>query len=233
VLQIGRSLVRSQLVSLELFIDIKSFRSHYGPGIDSASNRNEYQEHFLGVKVAGGKGWQTYHIPVPLSWNLGTLASWNPLGHSMPVTGLLYFTFYVWLKWCLNEFNVLIKYFRRVKDVQSSPYAWLCNWSVSVKFLASLQQSSTHTHTHTHTHTRRSSSSFIVTLSPIRRTACSPAQFSGCSSTTNSHSETGQIAVCCQNLTLGALSSRSALSALGGAVFKKFVLFLNTTRTCE
>ena len=35
------------------FIDIKSFRSHYGPGIDSASNRNEYQEHFLGVKVAG------------------------------------------------------------------------------------------------------------------------------------------------------------------------------------
>ena len=24
-----------------------------GPGVDSASNRNEYQEHFLGVKVAG------------------------------------------------------------------------------------------------------------------------------------------------------------------------------------
>ena len=35
------------------FIDIKSFRSHFGPGIDSASNRNEYQEHFLGVKAAG------------------------------------------------------------------------------------------------------------------------------------------------------------------------------------
>jgi len=33
-----------------LFIDIKSFRSHYGPGADSASNRNEYQEYFLGVK---------------------------------------------------------------------------------------------------------------------------------------------------------------------------------------
>jgi len=53
VLQIGRSLVRSQLVSLEFFIDIKSFQSHYGPGVDSASNRNEYQEHFLGVKAAG------------------------------------------------------------------------------------------------------------------------------------------------------------------------------------
>ena len=24
------------------FMDIKSFRSHYGPGVDSASNRNEY-----------------------------------------------------------------------------------------------------------------------------------------------------------------------------------------------
>jgi len=32
---------------------IKSFRSHYGPGVDSASNRNKYQEHFLGVKPAG------------------------------------------------------------------------------------------------------------------------------------------------------------------------------------
>ena len=35
------------------FIDIKSFRSRYGPGVDSASNRNEYQEYFLGVKAAG------------------------------------------------------------------------------------------------------------------------------------------------------------------------------------
>ena len=33
-------------------IDIKSFRSHYGPGVDSASERNEYREYFLGVKAA-------------------------------------------------------------------------------------------------------------------------------------------------------------------------------------
>ena len=26
---------------------------YYDPGIDSASNRNEYQEHFLAVKAAG------------------------------------------------------------------------------------------------------------------------------------------------------------------------------------
>ena len=44
---------KSQLVSLEFFIDIRSFLSHYGPGVDSASNRNEYQEHFLRVKAAG------------------------------------------------------------------------------------------------------------------------------------------------------------------------------------
>ena len=28
----------------------QSFRPHYGPGVHSASNRNEYQEYFLGIK---------------------------------------------------------------------------------------------------------------------------------------------------------------------------------------
>ena len=37
----------------KFFVDIKSFRSHYGARVDSASNRNEYQEYFLGVKAAG------------------------------------------------------------------------------------------------------------------------------------------------------------------------------------
>ena len=31
----------------------QNFRSHYGPRFDSASNRNEYKEYFLGVKAAG------------------------------------------------------------------------------------------------------------------------------------------------------------------------------------
>ena len=30
---------------------LSSFQRHYGPGVDSASNRNEYQEYFLGGKV--------------------------------------------------------------------------------------------------------------------------------------------------------------------------------------
>jgi hypothetical protein len=31
----------------------ESFRPRYIPGVDSASNINEYQEYFLGVKAAG------------------------------------------------------------------------------------------------------------------------------------------------------------------------------------
>ena len=75
-----------------------------------------------------------------------------------------------------------------------------------------------------HTHTRCSSSSFIVTLSLIQRTACACAQFGGCSSATNGHSETRQTAVCCRNLLPGALSSRSALPVPVAALFKKFGL---------
>jgi hypothetical protein len=86
----------------------------------------------------------------------------------------------------------------------------------------------THTHTPTHacTHTH-SSSCFIVTLSLIGRTACAHAQFSRCSSITNVHGETGQMAFCCQVLPLGAVSTHSALSELVGVLFKNFSLFLN------
>ena len=35
------------------FIDIKSFQLHCGPGVDTASNRNEYQGYFLQVKAVG------------------------------------------------------------------------------------------------------------------------------------------------------------------------------------
>ena len=59
--------VRSQLVSLEFFIDIKSFRSHYDPGVDSTSNRNEYRAYFLGGKGGRCVRLTTHHHPVPLS----------------------------------------------------------------------------------------------------------------------------------------------------------------------
>jgi len=58
VLMPQSSLVRSQLVSLEFFIHIKSFRSHFGPGVDSDSNRTEHQEQF-----PGGKGDRCVRLP--------------------------------------------------------------------------------------------------------------------------------------------------------------------------
>jgi len=44
----------------------REFDSHYGPGVDSASDINEYQEYLLGVKAAGAYGCQTYHFHVPI-----------------------------------------------------------------------------------------------------------------------------------------------------------------------
>jgi hypothetical protein len=52
VLQAGRSQVRFPMVSWEFFFDI-ILPAAYGPGVDSASNRNEYQEYFLGLKADG------------------------------------------------------------------------------------------------------------------------------------------------------------------------------------
>ena len=58
-----------------------TFRPHYGPGVDSASNRNEYQ-----VRRTDNLTTFMYR----LSWNLGVSDSWNPQGLPRPVQGLLY-----------------------------------------------------------------------------------------------------------------------------------------------
>ena len=50
-----------------------SFRPHYGPGVDSASNRNEYQEYLLGLKAAGTYGRQPYHLHVTIVMKYGSL----------------------------------------------------------------------------------------------------------------------------------------------------------------
>ena len=88
-LQTRRSRFRFPMESLEFFIDI-ILRPHYGSGVDSASDRNEYEEYFLGVKAAGEYGWQPcHHVPIVLkSWIL------NLLEPSGPVQGFLYL-FYV------------------------------------------------------------------------------------------------------------------------------------------
>jgi hypothetical protein len=50
----------------------QSFRSHYRPGIDSVSNRNEYQEYPL-----GGKGGRCVELTLPPSCN-DCLVIWEP-----------------------------------------------------------------------------------------------------------------------------------------------------------
>jgi hypothetical protein len=85
-LQARRSRVRFPMVSLAFFIDIIL----PGPGVDSASNKDEYQEYFLRLRrpVRGADNLTTFMCR--LSLNLGALNSWNPQGLSRSVMGLLY-----------------------------------------------------------------------------------------------------------------------------------------------
>jgi hypothetical protein len=90
-LQAGRSRVRFPMVSLGFFIDIILIRSHYGLGVDSASNRNEYQEYFF-----GGKGGRCVGVTTLPPSCADCLEIWEPQppgtlkGLSRPVMGLLY-----------------------------------------------------------------------------------------------------------------------------------------------
>jgi len=82
---------------IENFSLTQSFRPHYGPGVDSASNRNEYQEYFLWVKAAGAYGWQPYHLHVPIVLKSGSLLETSgPVqacnGIALPFTLDLWFT---------------------------------------------------------------------------------------------------------------------------------------------
>jgi hypothetical protein len=67
-----------------------SFRPYHGPGVNSASSENEYQECLLGVKVTGAWGWQ------PLQFRVrNVMEIWEPK-HSLTSTpGLLRDSFYL------------------------------------------------------------------------------------------------------------------------------------------
>jgi hypothetical protein len=63
-----------------------SFRSHYGPGVDSVSNRNEYQEYFLERKGGRCVGLTTLSPSCA-----DCIKIWEPQGLSRPVMGLLFY----------------------------------------------------------------------------------------------------------------------------------------------
>ena len=76
---------------IEIFHWLDASGRTNGPGVDSASDRNEYQDYFLGGK--GGRCVGLTTLPPSCAdcpEILGASASWNPLGLSGPVIGLFY-----------------------------------------------------------------------------------------------------------------------------------------------
>jgi hypothetical protein len=92
-LLVGRSWDCFPVVSLDFSV-IYSCWPYHGPGANAAPSENEYQEHFLVVKVAGAWDWQPHHLHVS---NVMEIWEPKPPGTLWATPGLLQdsFTFYL------------------------------------------------------------------------------------------------------------------------------------------
>ena len=82
-LQTRRSRVRFPMVSLEFFFDVTLPAT-----LDSASNRNEYQEYFLGEKAVCAEGWKPYYLHAPIVFQCGSLNLLQPSGPVQACNGI-------------------------------------------------------------------------------------------------------------------------------------------------
>jgi len=74
------------------FLLTQSFLPQYCPWLDSASIRSEYHVYFLGVKMAGAWGWQSYRPHVPIVLKSGNLSLLEPSGPEWASTGIAFLT---------------------------------------------------------------------------------------------------------------------------------------------
>jgi len=91
---------------------------HYGPGVDSACNRNEYQEYFLGIKSDRCVRLTTLPSSCDVVTKFGNLNFLEPSGHLGTAMGLLYLFYYLLyvFRGLLNHLQEVIgdKYMHRI-----------------------------------------------------------------------------------------------------------------------
>jgi hypothetical protein len=77
-----------------------SFRPHCDLGVDSAANRNVYQEYFWGWMRPVRRADNFTTFMCRLSWNMGTSNRWNRMGLCGHVQGLIY----LYCTWCAKYY---------------------------------------------------------------------------------------------------------------------------------
>jgi hypothetical protein len=110
-LQVGRSWVKVPIRSLDFFPEWRN-HSRYGPGVDSASNRNEYQEYFWGKERPAHKT-ESFAICEPISRKCGILDVSPPYRLPRSVRGIAFATYSIHLS---SKFSLIASV---LKDSQS------------------------------------------------------------------------------------------------------------------